>query len=87
MRLRLPELLEARMLTPYAVAHHPANAGRIKLTTMYRLVRSRGTRPPFTPEVLAALCDVLQVDPGELFEREAAPKPKASKKAAKRSAP
>ncbi len=85
MRLRLPELLEARGLTPYAVAHHPLNAGRIKLTTMYRLVRSRGTKPPFTPAVLSALCDILEVEPGELFERNtppAAPKKRAPRKQA-----
>lgn len=73
MRLRLPELLDAHdpPLTPYAVVHHPRNLGRIKLTTMYRMVRSRGTKPPFTPAVLDALCDILGVGPGDLFEREA----------------
>jgi DNA-binding Xre family transcriptional regulator len=82
MRIRLPELLEERGLTPYKVAHHPLNEGRIKLTTMYRLVRSRGTHPPFTADVLAALCDILEVEPGELFERETAP-PTRAKKATK----
>ena len=70
MRIRIPELLEERGLTPYAVAHHPLNADRIKLTTLYRLVRSGGTAPPFAPAVLDALCDILEVEPAELFERE-----------------
>ncbi|WP_414653584.1 helix-turn-helix domain-containing protein [Gemmatimonas sp.] len=77
MRLRLPELLEERGLTPYAVAHHPLNGDRIKLTTMYRLVRSRGTHPPFSPDLLEALCEILEVEPGDLFERERVARSKA----------
>lgn len=70
MRLRLPELLKEHKppLTAYAVAK--ASGGRIKLTTIYRLNRNKGKVANFDGELLEALCDVLQVEPGKLLERE-----------------
>ncbi len=67
LRLRLPELLEEREMTPYALAK--ASGGRISMSTAYRLARLRGRVETFDRSVLDALCDVLQVEPGELLER------------------
>ena len=69
MRIRLPELLLERGLTPYAVAK--ASGGRIDQSTLYRLQRKRGRVDLFSAELLEALCDVLGVEPGELLERDA----------------
>lgn len=69
LRLRLPELLEEREMTPYALAK--ASRGRISMSTAYRLARLRGRVETFDVGVLEALCDVLGVEPGELLEREA----------------
>lgn len=68
MRLRLPELLEDRGLTPYAVAK--ASAGRIDQSTLYRLQRKRGKVEFFKASLLEALCDVLKCNPGDLLERD-----------------
>jgi len=67
LRLRLPELLEERNLTPYRLAR--ASGGRISLTTAHRLVRQRGRVRQFNGAVLEALCDVLGVQIGDLFQR------------------
>jgi hypothetical protein len=68
MRLRLPELIEAAELTPYALAKR--SGGRISLSTAYRLCRMRGSLESFEARALDALCDVLGVEPGDLFERQ-----------------
>lgn len=68
MRLRFNELLEAADITPYHL--HKQSDGRISLSTAYRLARQDGRVALFDAQVLEALCDVLQVEPGELFERE-----------------
>ena len=68
-RIRIPELLEKRGITPYALAAR--SEGRISLSTAYRLNRSRGHGHAFDSALLEALCDVLDVEPGELLEREA----------------
>jgi DNA-binding Xre family transcriptional regulator len=73
MRLRLPELLEARGLTAYQVVK--ASDGRISTSTAYRLVRHRGRAKSFDASFLEALCDVLGVGPGELLERDADAQP------------
>lgn len=72
MRLRLPELLKTRRLTAYALAKH--SGGRISIPLAYRLAKSHGMFGSVRPQTLAALCDVLEVEPGTLFERIAAPK-------------
>jgi DNA-binding Xre family transcriptional regulator len=75
MRLRLPELLKTRRLTAYALAKH--SDGRISIALAYRLTKSHGVFGSVRPQTLAALCDVLKVKPGDLFERiSAATKPK-----------
>lgn len=76
LRLRFPELLEERGLTPYALAAR--SDGRISMSVAHRLARGI-TR--FDVSTLEALIDVLGVEVGELFTRDA-PKPrKASRKA------
>ena len=72
MRLRLPELLEQRKMTGYALSKE--SAGRISLSAAYRLLRLRGKLKMFDAEILEALCEVFKVEPGELLER--APKKK-----------
>lgn len=74
MRLRLPELLDERDLTPYAVAKR--SAGRIDPSSLYRLVRQRGQVQNFSGQLLEALCDVLGVEPAELLERDGAKRTK-----------
>lgn len=82
MRVRIPELLAARQMTPYAVAK--ASRGRISMSAAYRLARERGKFQFFDADLLEALCDVLVIAPTELFERDtqpvAAPPPKKRKK-------
>lgn len=68
MRLRIPELLKARGLTPYSFAK--AMSGRISASTAYRIVEKQGKLANFDAEMLEALCDVLGVKPAELFERD-----------------
>lgn len=81
-RLRLPELLEQRDRTPYAVA--TASGGRVTLSTLYRLVRARGHAPTYSADVIEALCEGLGVSPCDLFERSAPAKKTPAKKVARR---
>jgi DNA-binding Xre family transcriptional regulator len=67
MRLRIRELLAERGMTAYALAK--ASDGRIPMQSAYRLVQEDGRLPTFKASVLEALCDVLDVEPGELWER------------------
>jgi DNA-binding Xre family transcriptional regulator len=67
-RIRLPELLEQHDSTAYGIARD--SKGRIQPSTLYRLARQRGRVKYFDSELLEALCDVLDVEPGELLERE-----------------
>ncbi len=67
MRLRVPELLAERHMTPYAL--HKASDGRISLSAAYRL--ASGEFRAVSSTVLDALCDVFEIDdPGPLFTRE-----------------
>ncbi len=68
LRLRFPELLEERGMTPYAFSK--ATKGRVSMSTAYRIVRMRGRLATFEASLLEAACDVLKVKPGELFEME-----------------
>ncbi len=68
LRLRFPELLEERGMTPYAFSK--ATKGRVSMSTAYRIVRMRGRLATFDATLLDAICDVLKVKPGQLFERE-----------------
>lgn len=78
MRFKLPELMEARGIpTAYALAKQ--SGGTIPITTANRLVVAKGRPKRIDMETLEALCDLLQCEPGELFERET-PKAKAKRK-------
>ncbi len=68
MRLRVPELLASRGVTPYALAKR--SGGRVSLSTVYRLVERRGNLQTYSADLLDTLCDILDVEPGELFERD-----------------
>jgi DNA-binding Xre family transcriptional regulator len=60
--------LEEHGITPYHLAKQ--SKGRISLSAAYRYVRLGGRVNSFDAEVLEAMCDVLNVEPGELLERE-----------------
>ena len=68
MRLRIPELLSEKKVTPYRLALDSGD--RISMSTAYRLKRERGKLQTYKSDMLDALCDVLDVTPGELWERE-----------------
>lgn len=68
MRLRIPELLTEKDVNAYQVSKR--SAGRISLSTAYRLKRDKGRLQSFNAEMLEALCDIFDVTPGELFERD-----------------
>lgn len=81
MRLRLPELLDERGMTAYAL--EKASGGRMSMSTAYRICRLKGRLDSFDAVHLDALCDALKVEPGELFEREAksrSPKSRGTKR-------
>ena len=67
-RIRLPEVLEEKGLTAYEVAKR--SNGRIIPATLYRLIRGKGRVRLIDGELLEALCDQLEMEPGELLERE-----------------
>ena len=66
MRLTVPALLAKREWTAYQLAKE--SNGRISMSAAYRL--ATGDWKCLSSDVLDALCDVLEVEPGELFERE-----------------
>ncbi len=68
MRIRINELLEERDLTPYGLAMK--SKGRISLSAAHRLAREDGRVKLFNAALLDALCDVLEVDPNTLLERD-----------------
>lgn len=68
MRIRFPELLKAHDKTAYAV--HKDSGGRISLSTAYRLKKSKGNLKFLDVDLLEALCDVFDAEPGDILERE-----------------
>ena len=68
MRLRIPELLTEKGISPYRLSLKSGD--RISMSTAYRLKRERGKLQSFKSDMLDALCDVLEVAPGELWERD-----------------
>ena len=64
-RLRVPDLLTTRNLTAYALAK--ALEGRVSRSAVYRM--AAGEKVALSLDEIAGLCDVLDVGPGELFER------------------
>lgn len=75
MRIRFEELLKKHEITPYELSKR--SAGRISMSTAYRLKRNGGRVQTFDAEMLEALCDVFGVGPGELLERDAPKRRKA----------
>jgi DNA-binding Xre family transcriptional regulator len=73
MRIRIPELLEARSLTPYQLSR--ISKGGISLSTAYRLKRLKGRLKLFDATLLEELCEILQVSPGDLLERSPRKRP------------
>lgn len=72
MRIRLAELMAAHGIEN---AHDLAkrSGGRIPITTAYRIVGNEGQLDRRLAGLLEALCDVFDVEPCELLEREGAP--------------
>jgi hypothetical protein len=68
LRLRLPELLEERGLTPWKLAKE--SKGRISETAAFRYARNQGRMRYFDAEMLEVLCELLGIDGGPLFERD-----------------
>jgi DNA-binding Xre family transcriptional regulator len=68
MRIRLPELFQEHQVTAYEIAKR--SNGRILPSTLYRLAKRRGVVDLISSDLLEALCDVLDVEPGELLERD-----------------
>lgn len=68
MRVRLAELMKERGMTAYAVAKE--SDGRVSTSALYRLLRKNGRVQLLDVDLLEALCDVLDVGPGELLERD-----------------
>jgi len=64
-RLLVSDLMEKRGMTAYRLAKD--SGGRIRQRTAYRL--AQGEKAALYPEEIAALCDMLDVEPGDLFER------------------
>jgi DNA-binding Xre family transcriptional regulator len=62
--LRIAALMQERGITAYALARD--SHGRISRRTAYRLAAEE--KAALYPEEIAALCDVLDVEPADLFE-------------------
>jgi DNA-binding Xre family transcriptional regulator len=77
MRLRLPELLARRKMTAYQLAK--LSEGRISLSTLYRVLRADGYANSYESKFLDAICDVLEAEPKELFEKDGPQKRKGSR--------
>jgi len=68
MRLRFPELFTETGVNPYRLAMDSDK--RISLSTAYRLKRERGKLQTYRSAMLDAICDVMDISPGELWERD-----------------
>jgi HPt (histidine-containing phosphotransfer) domain-containing protein len=68
MRLLFPELLESSGLTAYQVAKRSNK--RISRSWAYRAKKLKGKLGTFGAVELEALCDVFDVEPGQLWERD-----------------
>lgn len=66
MRLLVGKWLDKREISAYELAKQ--SRGRISQSAAYRL--ARGEWKAISSTVLDALCDVLKVKPGDLFERD-----------------
>ncbi|HEV2749045.1 MAG TPA: helix-turn-helix transcriptional regulator [Gemmatimonadales bacterium] len=64
LRLRVRQLLEARGLSPYALAKFTG----LSLNSIYRLTRASGRFRLIRADTIERLCAALRVSPSELFE-------------------
>jgi DNA-binding Xre family transcriptional regulator len=68
LRLRFPELLDERQLSGYGLS--AATRGKVSLSTVYRWIRAKGRIETVDISLLGALCEALNVEPGDLFEMQ-----------------
>ena len=66
MRLLIRDLLSARGMNAYAFAK--VSGARIPISAAYRYVEEEGHLTTFKASHLEAMCDVLEVGPGEPLE-------------------
>jgi DNA-binding Xre family transcriptional regulator len=66
MRLLVADLMKKREITAHALCK--GSNDRISRSTAYRL--ARGEKVSLRPEEIAALCDVLELEPNDLFDRQ-----------------
>ncbi len=71
MRLRFPELFTETGVNPYRLALDSGK--RISLSTAYRLKREKGKLQTYKGDMLDAICDVMGLEPGDLWERDRKP--------------
>ena len=64
LRLRVRQLLEARGLSPYALAKFTG----LSLNSIYRLTKATGRFRLIRADTIERLCAALRVAPSELFE-------------------
>lgn len=69
MRVRVPEVLNDRGWSAYDLAQRIEPLG-VSVQAVYRLVRADGRVQRLDMRLLAAMCHVLEISPGELLERE-----------------
>ena len=68
-RIRIPELLDEKKLTPYSLSKR--TDGKISLSTAYRLKRLKGRVKTFDAQMLELLYDAFGLESlDELLERE-----------------
>ena len=86
-RLRLPALLEEHDMSAYRLSK--ASEGRISLAAVYRLVKAKGPARYLDANLPEAVCRVLSVGPGDLFELDGfqTQKPSQRRKSAGKAAP
>ena len=66
-RLRVGDVLRKRGMTAYQLAKQ--SGGRISLSLAYRLEQDRFGKHPPTWDMLEIICQVLEVDVTDLFQR------------------
>jgi DNA-binding Xre family transcriptional regulator len=74
-RLRLPDLMrtfDPPMKSAYALMK--ASKGALTITTAVRLVEANGRPKRLDMATLDTLCDIFDVGPGELLERDKRPR-------------
>ena len=79
MRVRLPELLSSDtspVRNAYELANEVARRSKVSRATAYRIVRNRGKMQFLDVRLLDVLCDIFNIEPNELLEREPVGRPR-----------